>query len=109
MILEKYTFIHSPSLHRDFYQKLRNCFSDFIPIKIIQKNLNTKDLDLSVEKIAKDEYFKKSETKIETNESIEEKKLPQEYGSDYPYKATLDELNEKEWKDSRVQTMFERF
>ena len=39
-------YIYSTSLHQDFYQKVINCFSIFMSMKIIQDTLNEADLDL---------------------------------------------------------------
>ena len=33
-------YIYSPSLHQDLYQKLKKCFSNYIPIHIIPNVLN---------------------------------------------------------------------
>ena len=38
------TYIYSPSLHQDLYQKLIECFSNFIPIHIIPNILSEEDL-----------------------------------------------------------------
>ena len=48
--------------------------------------------------------FEKSDTEIETYESIEESKLPQEY--DVGGFIILDDLNEIELNDPGVQAMF---
>ena len=50
--------------------------------------------------------FEKSDTEIETYESIEELKFPQEYDDEGI--VILDDLNEKEMIDPRVQAMFKR-
>ena len=64
------------------------------------------DIDLVIEEIVNNEDFEKSDTEIETNESIEELKFRQEY--DDGGIITLDDLNEKEKNDPRVQAMFKR-
>ena len=50
--------------------------------------------------------FEKSDTEIETYESIEELKFPQEY--DDGGIIILDDINEKEMNDPRVQALFKR-
>ena len=99
-------YIYSPSLHQDFYQKLVKSFSNYIPINIIPNILNEEDIDIVIEEIVNNKYFHKSDTEIETYESIEELKFRQEY--DDGGIIILDDLNEKEKKDSRVQAMFKR-
>ena len=42
-------YIYSPSLHQDLYQKLKNCFSNYIPIHIIPNILNEEDIDIIME------------------------------------------------------------
>ena len=48
--------------------------------------------------------FEKSDTETQTNESIEELKLPQDYESNSI--IILDDLNQKQMDDPRVQAMF---
>ena len=52
------------------------------------------------------ENFQKSDTKIETYNNIEEMKFPQEYENNTI--IILDDLNQKEMDDPRVQAMFKR-
>ena len=99
-------YIYSPSLHQELYQKLFKCFSNYIPINIIPNILNEKDLDLLIEEIINNKDFEKSDTEIETYESIEELKFPQEYENNSI--IILDDLNQKEMDDPRVQAMFKR-
>ena len=99
-------YIYSPSLHQDLYQKLIKCFSKYIPIHIIPNILNEEDIDIVIEEIVKNKEFQKSNAEIETYESIEELKFPQEYIDGGV--IILDDLNEKEMNDSRVQAMFKR-
>ena len=99
-------YIFSPSLHQDFYQKLIKCFSNYIPILIIPSILNEEDLDLVIDEIVNNTDFEKSNTEIETYESIEELKLPQHYENNSI--VILDDLNQKQMDDSRVQAMFKR-
>ena len=99
-------YIYSPSLHPDLYQKLIKCFSNYIPIHIIPNILNEADIDIVIEEIVNIKDFQKSDTEIETYESIEELKFPQEYNDGGV--IILDDLNEKEMNDPRVQAMFKR-
>ena len=99
-------YIYSSSLHQDFYQKLIECFSNYTPIKIIPNILNEKDIVLVIEKVVNNKDFEKSNTEIETHENLGELKFPQEYEVGGIIK--LDDLNEKERNDSRVEAMFKR-
>ena len=99
-------YIYSPSLHQDFYQKLIKCFKNYIPIHIIPKILNEQSIDVVIDEICNDKDFQKSDTELETYDSIEELKNPQEY-DDGGY-IILDELFEEEMNDPRVQAMFKR-
>ena len=99
-------YIYSPSLHQDLYQRLIKCFSNHIPIHIISNILNEEDIDIVIEEIVKNKDFEKSVTEIETFDNIEELKFPQEYENNSI--IILDDLNQKEMDDSRVQAMFKR-
>ena len=99
-------YIYSPSLHQDLYQKLIKCFSNYIPINIIPNILNEEDFDVVIEEIVNNKDFEKSSIEIETYESIEDLKFPQEY--EYNSIIILDDLNHKEMDDYRVQAMFKR-
>ena len=99
-------YIYSPSLHQDLYQKLIKCFTNYIPINIIPKILNEADIDTVIEEIVTIKDFEKSDTEIETYESIEELKFAQEYEKNSI--IILDDLNQKEMDDPRVQAMFKR-
>ena len=99
-------YIYQPSLHQDLYQNLIKCFSNYIPIHIIPKILNEEDIDVVIEEIVNNKDFEKSNTEIETYESIEEIKFPQEYED--AGIIILDDLNEKGMNDPRVQALFER-
>ena len=52
-------YIHSTSLHQDFYQNLIKGFINYIPIHIITNILNEEDIDRVIEEICKNEDFKK--------------------------------------------------
>ena len=100
------TYIYSPSVHQDLYQKLFKCFTKYRPFHIIPNILNEADIDIVIEKIVNNKDFQKSDTEIETYESIEELKFPQEYENNSV--IILDELNQKEMDDPKVQAMFKR-
>ena len=104
-IISKYDkiYICSPSLHQDLYQKLINCFSNYIPIHIIPKILNAEDIDIVIEDIVNNKDFEKSNTEIETFDNIEDLKYPQEY--EHNSIIILDDLYQKEMDDPRVQAM----
>ena len=72
-------YIYSPSLHHYLYQKLNKTFSIYIPITIIPKILIEEDVGLIVDEILNKENFEKSDTELETNESIEELIYPKYY------------------------------
>ena len=99
-------YIYSPSLHQDLYQKLNECFSNYIPIHIIPNIFTEVDIDIVIEEIANNKDFQKSDIEIETFDNIEELKFPQECENNRIF--ILDDLNQKEMDDSRVQAMFER-
>ena len=99
-------YIYSPSLHQNFYQKLINCFSNYIRMNIIPNILNEDDVDVVINEIVNDKDFDKSDTEIETYECIEELNYPQDY--DDGGIIILDDFNEKEMNDHRIQAMFKR-
>ena len=107
-IIDEYDkiYIYSPSVHQDLYQKLDKCFSNYIPIHIMPKILNEEDIDVVIEEIADNKDTEKSDTEMETYESIEELKFPQEYQNNSI--IILDDLNQKEMDDPRVQAMFKK-
>ena len=99
-------YIYSPSLHQDLYQRLNKCSTNYIPSHIIPNILNEAGIDIVIEEIVNNEAIEKSNTEIETYESIEDLKFPK----DYENKSIiiLDDLNQKEMDDPRVQAMFKR-
>ena len=99
-------YIYSPSLHQDLYQKLVKCFTNYIPIHIIPNILNEVDIDIVIEEITNNKDFEKSNTEIETFDNIEELKFPQEYENNSI--IILDDLNEKEINNDKIQAMFKR-
>ena len=68
--------------------------------------MNEEVIDIVIDEIVNNKDFEKSNTEIETYESIEELKYPQEF--DDGGVIIQDYLNEKEMNDPRVQAMFER-
>ena len=100
------TYIHSPSLLQDLYQKLIKCFSKFIPIHIIQNILNEEDIGLVIEELVNIKDFEKSDTEIETFDDIEDLKFPQEYENNSI--IIVDDFNEKEINNDKKQPMFKR-
>ena len=99
-------YIYSPSLHQDLYQKLIKCFSNYIPIHIIPNILNKEDIDIVNDEIVNNEDFEKSNIEIETFYNIEELKYPQDYENNSI--IILDDLNEKEINNEKIQAMFKR-
>ena len=99
-------FIYSPSLHQNLYQKLIKCFSNHIPIHIIPNILNEVDIDLVIEEIVNNKDFQKSAIQIETFDIIENLKYPQEYEDNTI--IILDDLNEKEINNDKIQALFKR-
>ena len=73
---------------------------------MIPNILNEEDIDIVIEVIVNNKDFEKSYTETETYESIEELKFPQEY--DDGGIIILDDLDEKQMNDPRVQVMFKR-
>ena len=57
-----------------------------------------------IEEIVNNKDFEKSNTEIETFESIEDLQFPQKYEKNTI--VILDDLNQKEMDDPRVQAMF---
>ena len=88
------------------YQKLNKCFSNFIPLHIIPNILNGEDIDVVIEEIVNYKNFEKSVTEVETFNNIEDLKFLQDYETNSI--IILDDLNQKEMDDPRVQAMFKR-
>ena len=93
-------YIYSTSLHQDLYQNLIKCFTNYIPIHIIPNILNEEDIDIVIEEVIINKDFEKSDTEIETYESLEELKYPPDYAVGGI--SIMDVLNEKEMNDPRV-------
>ena len=99
-------YILSPSLQHDLYQNSIKCFTNYIPIHIIPNILNEEDMDGVNDEIVNYKDFGKSDSEIETFDSIEELKYPQEYENNCI--IILDDINEKEIINDKVQVMFKR-
>ena len=63
-------------------------------------------MDILIEEMVNNKDFEKSDTEIKTFNNIEELKFPQEYENNSI--IILDDLNQKEMDDPRVQAMFKR-
>ena len=98
-------YLYSPSLHQDLYRKLIICVSNYIPRNKIPSFLNGEDVNLVFDEMVNVTNFEKSDTKIDTFPSGEELKYPQENNS---WIIILDDLNEKEMNDPRIQAIFKR-
>ena len=61
-----------------------------------------------IEEVFNNKDFEKSDTEIETYESIEKLNYPQEYSSDQPIVVIIDDINQKEMEELRVHSMFKR-
>ena len=99
-------YIFSPSIHQELYQRLIKCFSNYIPINIIPNILNEEDIDLLIVELVYNKDFEKSDIEIESFDNIQEMKFPQDYEKNSI--IILDDLNQKEMDDPRVQAMFKR-
>ena len=99
-------YIYSPSLHQELYQKLIRCFINYIPINIISNILNEEDIDIKIDELVNNKDFEKSDTEIETFDNIEDLKYPQDYENNSNF--ILDDLNEKEINNEKIQAMFKR-
>ena len=105
-VLKKKLKKTSPRLHRELYQITFKCFTNCIPLHTIPKFLNDEEIDVVIEETVSDKVFEKSDTEVETHEIIGELKYPEE--NDDGGTINLDDLNEKEKNDPRVQSMFKR-
>ena len=77
-IFEK-IYTYSPSSPQDLNQKLNKGFRNYKPILKMPEILNEEDIDVVIDEIGNDKDSQKSGSEIETYESIEELKYPQEY------------------------------
>ena len=99
-------YIYSPSLHQDLYQRIIKCFTNYIPINIIPNILSEEDIDIVIDELVNNKDFEKSDIQIETYDNIEELKFPQDYENNSI--TILDDLNEKEINNDKIQAMFKR-
>ena len=99
-------YIYSPSLHQDLYQKLIKSFSNYIPTHIITNILNEEHIAVVIDEKVENKNFEMSDTELETYESIEDIKLPQDYENNSI--NVSDDLNEKEIINDKIQAMFKR-
>ena len=99
MIIMKYIFIHHQFIKK--HQKLIECFEQKIPPKSISKILKNKK---TIEDCLNDNL---SNIEISIYENIDELKFPQDYQGESTV-IILDDLNENEMKDERVQALFKR-
>ena len=81
-------------------------FINYIPIHILPIILNEKDFDRVIDEIVNKKDFEKCDAVSETYEPIEELKFLPE--SEDVGIVIVDDLNEKEMNDPRVQAMFKR-
>ena len=70
--------------------------------------MDDKYLPLLTHEIVKHKITGRSEAELETFEIIEEIDFPHDYDYVFPFFIILDDLNEKEKKDPRVQATFRR-
>ena len=68
--------------------------------------MNEEDIDIVIEELVNNKDFEKSDCGIETFDNIEELKYSQEYENNIIF--ILDDLNQKEMDDPRIQAMFKR-
>ena len=99
-------YICLPSLHQQLYQNLFIYFSNYKPIRIITNILNVEYIDVVIGEMVKNKDFEKSDFEIGTYESVEELNFSQEYEDGGI--VILDDLNERELNDPRVQAIFKR-
>ena len=99
-------YIYSTSLHQELYQNIIKCSGKYIPINISPNILNEEEIDSLIEEVFINEDFEKSGTELETFDTIEELKFPQDLEDGGI--IILEDLGEKEMNDPRVQAMFKR-
>ena len=77
-----------------------------MPVHITPNILNENDFDKVIDDIVNNEDFEKSDTEMETFESIEKLKFPEVYYSSQSIFVILGDLNQNEMDNPRVQAMF---
>ena len=105
MKLKKYVFIHQ-ALFRIHIENYFNFLAITYLFTWSQTFSMKKIYGLVIDELSKDKEFEKPHTDIERYENIEEFKFPQEFEDGG--NNSLDDSNEKELNDSRVQAMFKR-
>ena len=88
------------------YQKLTRCFINYKSNNIIPNIFNEEGIDVVIDEINIEKDFQKSDTEIETYESIQELKYPKDYAEGGI--IILDDLKGAEMNYPRVQAMFKR-
>ena len=81
---EKNIHLLTISSSRYIYQKLFKSFTYLLPRNIISNILNEEGLTTKIDEVVSDKDFEKSETEIESFESVDELKRPQEYVPNQP-------------------------
>ena len=99
-------YIHSPSLHQEFYQELIKYFNNYVPINIIPNILNEEDIDIVIDEIVNNKDFQNSDCEIDTYDNIKELKYPSHYENNSI--VTLDDLDEKEINNDKTQAKIKR-
>ena len=69
--------IHSTTLHHDLDQKLKKCFSIYIPTHVTPNFVSEKDVDGEIHREGNEKHFDKSDR--ETKNEIEELNNPRDY------------------------------
>ena len=92
--------------HTCLYQKLIKYFINCIPIHRIPNIVNEEDIDIVIDQVVNTKDFEKTDTEIETFDNIEQLKYAQEYENNSI--IILDDLNEKEIENDKIQAMFKR-
>ena len=77
-----------------------------MPINISRNILNEEGIDLLIEEIVNIKYIGKSDTEIETDETIEELNIPQDYEDGGI--MILDDSSENEMNNPRVRAIIHR-
>ena len=102
----------SPTIHQPTYKTIIKCFSNFLPLNVIQnilqEQIHLDELDTTIEEIINDEDFESSHIECESYDNIDELKDPQEYESDIQTVIILDDLNKQQLQDPGVQMLFKR-
>ena len=98
-------YIYSLSLQQGLHQKIIKCYTNYIPIPILPNVLNEEDIDIVIEEIVNKKDFEKSDCEIETFDCMAELNYPQDKENNSI--IILDDLNEKEINNDKLQAMLE--